>query len=106
EILFHVRVLVLNMQTGLYAVGDHSRAIAECRWGRRASDPEGKQESHAVGTTEVEILANDRLEEVPPLHRAVKHVGETHLKLRDSEAMVVAGGAVRRCHRPGQPVRP
>src|SRR5438128_6464171 len=91
EILLHVRVLVLNMQTGLYSVGDHPRAIAECRRRSRASDPERKQEPDAIGATEVEILADERLEEVPSLHGAGEHVRQTHLKLRDREAMVVAG---------------
>src|SRR5882762_7041664 len=94
EILLHVGVLVLDMQAGLDAVGDHSRAIAEWRGRCRALDPDRKQEPHAIGATEVEILADEGLEEMPSLHRAVEHLGETHLQLTDGEAMIVAGRAV------------
>src|ERR1700674_5206639 len=94
------------MQTGLDALGDHPGAIAEGRWRRVALDPTGKQEPHAIGPPEVEILADERLEKVPALHRAFKHIGETHLELRDGEAMIVAGGAVRGRHRPRQLLRP
>ena len=94
------------MQAGLDAVGDHSCAIAEWRGRCRALDPDGKQKSHAIGATKVEILADECLEEVPSLHRAIEYVGETHLKLTDGEAMVVTGGAVRGRHRPGESLRP
>jgi hypothetical protein len=63
EISLHVGVLVLDVQTGLDAVGDHPRAIAEGRWRRGALDPKRKQEPHAIGPPEVEILTDDRLEE-------------------------------------------
>ena len=43
---------------------------------------------------------------LPPLHWAVEYVGQTDLKLRDREAMVVAGRAVGDGHRPGQALRP
>src|SRR5579864_2766811 len=94
------------MQTGLDTVGDHSRAIAEGGGRCRALDPDGKQKPHAIGASEVEILADECLEEVPSLYRAVEHVGETYLKLRDGETMIVAGRAIRDGRWPGQPLRP
>ena len=53
----------------------------------RARDAERKQQADAVGATEVEILADDRFEEVAALHRAGEDLGETDLKLQ-REAMV------------------
>ena len=96
EVLLHVRGLVLDVQTGLDAVGDDARAIAERGRRRRARDAERKEEADAIGATEVEILADDGFEEVPALDRAVEDLREADLELADGEPMLVAGGAIAR----------
>jgi hypothetical protein len=58
--------------------------------------------------TQVQIVAPHRLEEMPPLHRAGKHLGQAHLDLLQGESVRVAGGPVRCGHRhrqsPGPPI--
>ena len=94
------------MQAGLDAIGDHAGAVAVRGGWRGARDPQREEQADAVRTAEVEILANDSLEEVAALHRLVEDVREAHFELADREAVVIAGGAVGRGHRPGQPMRP
>ena len=65
-------------------------------------EAERKEQAHAVGAPEIEILADDGFEEVPALHRPIEDLGEADLDLLEREAMVVAGGAVGGGHRPGQ----
>src|SRR5713226_5978295 len=83
EILLHVRGLVLDVETGMHPVGDHAGAIAGGRWWRCAGDAQRKQQAHAIGTAEIEILANDRFEKLPALDRLLEHLGETDLELPD-----------------------
>lgn len=50
-----------------------------------------EEQADAVGAAEVEMLADDRLEEVAALDRLIEHVREAHFALTDGEPMVVAG---------------
>jgi hypothetical protein len=61
---------------------------------------------HLIGPTEVEILADDFLEEAAARVRSVKHVRERELRLEDRELIAVAGGAVGRCKGMGQATQP
>jgi hypothetical protein len=55
----------------------------------RPGDAERKEEAHAIGAAEVEILPNHGFEEVTPLDRPRKHLGEAEadLHLLQGEAM-------------------
>ena len=106
EVLFHMRGLVLDVETGFDSIGDHTGSLAIRRRRCGAGDPTGKQQAHAVGPAEVQIVADDRLEEVAALHRTVEGLGETGFELVDGEAMRVAGGPVDGGERPRQALRP
>ena len=60
------------------------------------SDPDGKEQSHAVRSPEVEIFSDDSFEEESPLHRPIEDLRETDFELIDREAVIVRGAAVRR----------
>ena len=94
------------METGLDAVGDHACAVAPRRWRRRFGQAERKQQAHAIRSSQVQILANHRLEEMPALHRPGKHLREADLHLLQREPMGVAGGPINRGDRGREPRRP
>jgi hypothetical protein len=106
EVLLDVRGLVLDVETRLHAIGDHPCAIAVRGRGRPTGQPKGEEEADAIGAPEVEILADDRFEEVAALHGLVADVREAHFELTDREAVVITRGPVGRGHRPREPLRP
>jgi len=101
-----VGVFVLNLEAGVDTIGDHTRPIPDGRRRGRPSDPDGKEESDAVGPPEVEILSNHRFEEESPLYRPIEDLGETDLELVDRETVIVAGTAIGRWERPWKTIRP
>ena len=66
EILLHVGRLVLDVEARLDPIRDDARAIAKRRWRGRAREAQRKQQADAVGSPEVEILADHRFEEMRP----------------------------------------
>src|SRR5205823_7575391 len=71
------------------------RAVA--KRGRRggARETQGKQQAHAVRSSQVEILADHRFEEMTALDGTIEDLGETHFELTESQAMVVSGHTFR-----------
>ena len=94
------------METRLDAIGDDARAIAPRRRRRPPRDAVRKQEADAVGPAQVQILANDRFEEVSALHRTGKHLCEADLHLLKREPVRVAGRPIDRGQRRRQPRGP
>src|SRR6202011_107298 len=99
-------VLVLDMETGIDAIGDDAGLIAIGGGWRRARDATTKQESDPIRPAQIEILANHGLEEVAPLHRAVEDLRETDFELAERDPMIVAGASILGSQRPGKSVRP
>src|SRR3712207_7632924 len=58
------------------------------RCGRSPGELGGEQQADSVRTTQVQILAQQRLEEVASLHRAVEDLRETDLQLQIGRAHV------------------
>ena len=50
---------------------------------------------HLIGAAEVEILADDLLEEAAAGDGPIEHLGQRELGLQDRELIAIAGGAVR-----------
>src|SRR5690349_9456546 len=94
------------MQTGLHAVGDHASPIPIERRRRGAREADGKEQPDAIGSTQVEIVANDRFEELATLQRPIEDLRETQLELTDGESMVVSRRTLQGSHRPWQPAGP
>src|SRR5689334_13091298 len=102
EVLLDVGVLVLDVQAGRDPGSDDAGPVAVRGCWRAAGDPLREQQADAIGAAEVEVLADHRLEEVPPLDRLVEDLGPTDLELPDAQPMLVPGRSVGGGQRPGQ----
>ena len=60
---------------------------------RGADNPPGKEQLQSIRAAQVQIVANDRFEEMASLHRTVEDLCQTYFELTDREPMVVAGAA-------------
>ena len=92
-VLLDLGFLVLDVQRGHDALGQHAGAEAP---GRAARDAPIEDQLHLIGTAEVEILADDLFEETAAGQRPIEDLGQRELGLQDRELIPIAGGAVRR----------
>ena len=106
EILLHVRRLVLHVETRLDAIRDDARAIAKRGRRRGAREAQRTQQAHTVRSSQVEVLADHRFEEMTALHGTIENLGQTDFELTQGQALVVSGRAFLGGHGPGQAVRP
>ena len=102
-VLLDARTLVVHVQRGNHALGDH--AGAKPPRGAPANAPLEDQ-LHLTGPADIEVLANHFLEERAPGHRPVQHLGERELRLQDRDVVAVARRPVRRRERMRQPAQP
>ena len=105
EVLFDVTPLVLDVNARRDAVGDDPRLEAARRG---PGDPPREEQLHPAGASEVEIVANDFLKELPAAPRSVEHLGAADLHLQDGEPIGEARGVIARRQgqrEPGQPAR-
>src|ERR1700704_115684 len=94
------------MKARRHPIGDDAGPIAKGgRW-RGTREAERKQQVDAVGTPEVEVLADDGLEEVPALDRAIEYLSQADFELAEGQLVIVAGRAFVGGHRPREPLRP
>jgi hypothetical protein len=85
------------------------RCAGRARCGPWAPAPHSPVEDQAdlVGAADVEVVADDLLEEDPPGHRPVQHLGQGEFGRQDRQLVAVAGGPVggaKRVRQPGQPL--
>jgi hypothetical protein len=78
-------VLVLDVKTRLDTVGDHARPIAVRRGRRSARDAQRKEEADSIGSAEIQILADDGVEEMAALDWAIEDLRQTHFQLADGD---------------------
>ena len=88
--------LYSTCRLGSHAIGDDARPIAKGGRRRGAGEAEREEQAHAIGPSQIEILADDGFEEVAALHGPIEDLGQTDFELADREAMVVAGRAFGR----------
>ena len=91
-ILLDLRMLVVDVQAGDHPVGDD--AGAEPARGRvlaTADDLAAEDQRHLVWAADVEVVADDLLEEDPARHRRVQDLSEGELGLQDGQLVGVAG---------------
>ena len=89
-------------------VGDHPGAEPSRR-GARAAAHQAAVEDQAdlIGAADVEVVADDLLEEDPTGHRVVEHLGQGELGLQDRQVVAVARVAIgggERMRQSGQPL--
>jgi hypothetical protein len=106
EVLLDVRALELDVKCGVHALRDDPCAIAVLGRAGVAPKPDGKQEGDTVWPAEVEVVADDLLEEVATLDRPVEDLGEAEFDLPNAQLVVVAGNPVVSVERPWEPVAP
>jgi hypothetical protein len=88
------------------ALGDDPRSVAVRRWRRSARRAHRKQQTHAVGTAQVEVVPDQLFEEAPTLYRRVEDLGQAHLELPYRQAVLESCMAVVGGERPRKPPRP
>jgi len=85
-IMFQVKVLVLNVQTGMHPLLHHPGAK---RTRRGLGYPTVEDQLQAVGPAQVEVVPHHFFEEFPPLLGAIKDLGQTHLHLPNRQPPVI-----------------
>lgn len=91
-VLLDAAALVVDVQGGRHALGDHPGAKPARRPPRH---PPREDQLHLAGPAQVQVLADDLLEEQPAPARAVQHLGQDKLRLQDGDRVGVAGRLVR-----------
>ena len=81
-ILFEVGVLVVDVQRGNYSLGDNARPTSAVGGGL-SLHLASEDQLHLFGTAQIDVLADDFLEEAAPVDGAVPHLGERELRLEN-----------------------
>ena len=103
-VLLDLGVLVEHVQAGGDPVGHH--AGGEGAGGvvlAAAVDGPAEDQADPVRAAEVEVVADDLLEEDPPGDRLVQHLGQGELRLQDGDVIPVPGSPVSPGKRVWQP---
>ena len=94
-------VFVVHVQARGDPGGDHPgpEPSSRCR-ARAAADRTGvEDETDLIGGADVEVVADDLLEEDPTRDRCLEHLGQGELGLQDRQVVAVAGGPIGRGER-------
>jgi hypothetical protein len=106
-ILLDLGVLVVDVQARGHALGENAGAERAGGGSRSAAfQPPVEDQRDLIGAAGVEVVPDDLLEEHPPGHRPVQHLGQRELGLPDRDLIPVAGGPVRRGERVRQDRQP
>src|SRR6516225_4474609 len=103
KVLLDARAFVVDVQRGDHPLGQD--AGAEAAWGALV-DPPVEDQLHLVGTAQVEVFANDFLEEDATAERAIQDLSQGKLGLEDGHVVAVASGAILRREGMGQAGQP
>jgi len=104
-ILFEVGVFVVDVQGRDDPVGNDARPTSAVGGGL-SLHLASKDQLHLFWSAQIDVLADDLLEELPAVHRAVPHLGQRELRLPDRELVAVAGFAVAGGKGMGQDLEP
>ena len=97
-VLLDPGVLVVDVQARGDPFGDHPGAEPVPVSGvARDASAGGRRSGNLVGAADVEVVADDLLEEDPTRDRFVQHLGQRELGLQDRDVVAVAGGSIGRC---------
>jgi hypothetical protein len=106
-ILLDPRGLVVHVEGRIDALGDDAGAESPgSDVGALTQDPAFEDQLHLIGTADVEVLADDLLEEDAPHHRPVEDLRQRELHLKDRQVVSDARGAVLGREEVGQPAKP
>src|SRR5207249_6108957 len=96
-------MFVADVQTGMHPLAQDAGA-GTARGG--ADDFAGEDQLHSVRAAQIQIVADDFLEELSAGHRAIHDLGEADFQLADRELVIIAGSAVAGRERQGEPIQP
>src|SRR3974377_1227994 len=102
-ILLDPGVFVVDVERGCDALGEDAGAHPPRG---SAGDPAIEDQLDLLGTTEIEVLADDLLEEHAAMRRAVEHLGQGKLGLQDRDVVAVPGFSIRLGERVWQAAQP
>jgi hypothetical protein len=66
----------------------------------------GKINLHSVRAAQIQIVADDFLEELSACHRPIHDLGEADFQLADRELVIIAGSTVAGRERQREPIQP
>src|ERR1700737_3118911 len=101
EVLLEVGVLEAHVESGRDPGGDDAGAVAACRWWRGTRQTRRKEQTDPIGTTQIQVLAQDGFEPTPTVDGLVKDLGQAHLHLPQAQSMSLPSGTVEGRQRPG-----
>src|SRR3954466_152403 len=84
-------MLIIDVQRRCYPFGQYAGTEAS---GRTPGHPPIKDQLHLIGSAQIEVLADDFLEEDPATEGSVQDLGQGELGLEDGNLVAVTGGAV------------
>ncbi len=106
-VLLDPAVLVVDVQARDHPAGDDAGAEPARRGiPALADEPAGEDQRNLVRAADVQVVPDDLLEEDPPGHRPVQHLGQGELSLQDGQLIAVAGGDVPGGERVRQDTQP
>src|SRR5712691_3534562 len=106
EVLLDVGVLECDVETGVHAVGVYPGAVAEVGFRCATAESDGKQQADTTGPSQVDVFADDFLEEVSTLGGPIEDLGQADFHLPEREPMLVTGQTIFGTERPRQALRP
>src|ERR1700738_4911973 len=104
EILLQVGVLEAHMESRRGPGGDDACAVAAIGWWCRTRHTRRKQQTDSVGTTQIQVLAQDGFEPTAAVDGLAKDLGQAHLSLPQAQPMPIPGCPINVRQRPGQTI--
>ena len=99
-VLLDFRVLVVHVQARGHPVGDDAGAEPARRGAPAlADDLPVEDQRDPVRAAQVQVVADQLIEEDPPAHRGVQHLGQGELRLQHRQLIAVPGRGVLRGER-------
>jgi len=106
EILLEVGVLEADVERGRDPGGDDARTVAAVGWWRSTRQTRRKEQTDPIGTTQIQVLAQDGFEPTAAVDRLVEDLGQAHLHLPQTQSMPIPRGSIDLRQRPGQTLDP
>jgi len=92
-VLLEVGVFVIDVQGGHDARGNNARPTSAVV-GSLSSHGAGKDQLHLIGTAQINVLADDLLEETAPVQTLFPDLGQGELRLKFGQNVTVTGPAI------------
>jgi hypothetical protein len=103
KVLLDVRLLELNVNAGVYPVGDDTGSeLGGCSFGNLPLE----EELHPIRTAKIDIFPDHFLEELTTSNRTIKNLGEACFNLPDTKPVEIAAQSILGIQRKGKKLHP